>query len=1024
MGFRSRILIFLLLIETAIAGILYTLHNHNLYEAAKERVLSQSDSSYHFIGSLIFSHSYMGELQSLPALQKAMERLTHSSTPVSYVRIRHDEGDTLLESRASYFNAPFTTDKNLSLDQSYYCSSKLLQLGSTTYWVDIAINLKPIAKQLRQEDEENRYYTLALLLCITILGFWLSRDYGKGIASLNKAVKAIESGQLGYTIKQKHLAELEPTAQAFNHMSERLAMIANEQNDLYRDLLQKDRRLELVLNSTDEGILGLNANREICIANASALSMLQVDDTFEINLLKVFPQEIQDEVAQLYRTQIPFHLHDVTIFNSKGVGVPIVLKGSQIGLQNETFTILSLRDLTAEKNIQRQVEEQNTLKAALMDASLDSILLMDNRGHTLSYNLSLFILCNQLDIPAEEIDALTILQLDTDTQDSIIGVLDSQSLVNTGIHSIERITNKQETLHLDFNIQAFDANGKLYYTLVITDVSQNVKNQLHLKQAIAQADAANIAKSQFLAAMSHEIRTPLNGIHGSISLLANSELTQQQKELLHAAEISSEALMQLINDILDFAKIEAGKMELEISEVSVQSILEEASIIIGPRASEKGLNIQLYIDPNITHCVICDAGRLRQICLNLLSNAVKFTQSGDISLYLDLLPCDQLDQISLRIRVSDPGIGIAPEKQALLFNEFTQVNQSDSRRFGGSGLGLAISQKLAELMGGYIVFSSEKEIGSQFCLYLKLPITNTTVEEMDCPDLDFTSLSLDQCKRILVVEDSITNQMIASRMLETLNQQVEIACNGLEALQALATRPFDLILMDLQMPEMNGYQATEQIRQQPALRDIPIIAMTANVVTSDKEQCFEVGMNDFLPKPVHVNELQKILVKWLGQKPDAAQTIEDHKAEVTQKHALSCALPQKPESIATLEVLETETVEIFSYPVLQQMEKDIGRERCQQMIDIVLAELEKRLQELLESQSQTHWQGVGHQAHTLKSTSASFGLMQLAQLAKEIEHLCRSGDGEASLPLIEKLPNILKASQQALNQYRQSQEVL
>ncbi len=1070
MGFRSRLLISLIIIECAIGSAFYYLHSQTLEQSAKNKVQAQYNNSHRFIRSLLQSHSgpeltlspstinsntlnsntlSSNTLASDTLLEKALDTLTEDSKEqgadnIAYIRLRSSDiqpnsvTQVFLESRSRTFNDNFKPDKNLSLEKNFYSVSNKINLAEKDLWLDIAINLSPTVKKLNVEEQNHFYSTLGLLLGIALLGFGLFRNYGKGIGSLNQAVKALESGQLGYIIKQHHLAELRPTAEAFNRMSERLALIANEQNDLYRHLLQKDRRLELVLNSTDEGILGLNAKKEVCVANAAALKLLEIDHGQDINIERILPFDARNALAELYETQAPFHFDDISIINAQERFIPVELKASQIGLQDETFTIISLRNLSLEKRIQREVEQQNTLKAALMDASLDAILLMDNRGSTLHYNLSMFNLFNRLKNTESEISVLNILNLSPQGKENTIEVLENNALINTGIKTLKQVTQKNETLSLEFNIQAFEANGRLFYTLMVSDITQKIKNQERLEKAMLEADAANIAKSQFLAAMSHEIRTPLNGIHGSISLLANSELTKEQRELLHATEISSDALMLQINDILDFAKIEAGKMELERSEFSLQSILEEAAVIIGPKAQQKNLPIDITFDPSIQHCVISDAGRLRQICLNLLSNAVKFTETGSISIELKTLPPKnnrdttdgEAEQLNLQILVKDQGVGIDNHKQALLFNEFTQANQSDSRRFGGSGLGLAISAKLAQLLGGYIVFSSERNIGSCFCLYLKLPITATPINQISSGKLDRKEKKLSKQHRILIVEDSITNQMIASRMLEALNQQAEIASNGLEALQAIQKRPFDLILMDLQMPEMNGYEATEKIRKELNNHQIPIIAMTANVVTSDKEHCFDVGMNDFLPKPVHLNELSATLQRWLEPSGPEVEVETEEKsrgnATQVQKQEPVNSTDQAPSNSFSSTREDNENTDnsplVFSVPVIQQMEKDIGADRCQKMIDIVIAELDKRMDLLLNHYEQQELQAVGHQAHTLKSTSASFGLLQLSALSKQIEHDCRSEE-HTNLPrLVAHLVTAMQTGQEALTHYKKSME--
>ncbi|WP_086479226.1 ATP-binding protein [Oceanospirillum sanctuarii] len=1045
MGFRTRLFISLLIMISVISSVLFFLHRESLRSSIAASIEQQSNYTSRLVDEYIQSHfKDSKELVAGKSLSDTLSPLVESDSHIAYLRVRRapdsptaqhvvDPADVVFVSRAPAYQETFKADQTFCIDTPFFRFSRSFFISGNPYWIDIAMDMREQVQNRKREESLHIVITLLLMLGSLGLGFWLFRGYITGIARLNFAVNAIEEGRLSHRIKLKQLNELKPTAEAFNKMADRLAMVASEQKSLYKDLLEKDRRLELILNNTEEGIIGLGSQLEVQIANAAALKMLGVDDIDEIHPATALMPEVLMEVSGIHKNPKGFHFEDMGVINTKGQKVPVEIRGSQLSLRNDEYlTLISMRNLTLEKRIRHAYEEENSLKAALMDASLDSILLLDNMGNNLSYNLSMFNLVNRLSQSHEDLNALQILGVQSNGRESIVQTLDRLELINTGIHSAKRVCPNGDVIHLEFNIQAFDAHGGLYYTLVVRDVTQKVKNQLKLEQAITEADAANVAKSQFLAAMSHEIRTPLNGIQGSISLLSHSPVTDDQKELLHAAEISSEALMQLINDILDFAKIEAGKMELETLEVSLQSVLKEAITIISPRANQKQLKIRLNVDESIDHCVLCDAGRLRQICLNLLSNAVKFTEQGSIELSITALTTDTDDQkISLRVMVQDQGIGIPRDKQAILFNEFTQANQTDSRRHGGTGLGLAISQKLAELMGGYILFSSEPDMGSCFALYLTLPLTETPVAMISQEPLTPHEKSTLRSGRILIVEDSITNQMIASRMLSSFNQQYEIASDGLEAVQAVQERPFDLILMDLQMPEMNGYEATEAIRKIPELNDTPIVAMTANVMTSDKERCFSVGMNDFLPKPVQMNALENLLYRWLGSESVKDELIKDEPVEAMDSDG-SVEVSSEPAISKTESESETlptneDQPEILSLSAIQQMERDIGKERCLQMIEIVNNELKKRSKALYEAFDLGKGENVRHEAHTLKSTSASFGLLQLSDLSKQIEHYYRTtGEDNADVDidaLVKRLPEVLDIGVTALENYRDTLEV-
>lgn len=663
--------------------------------------------------------------------------------------------------------------------------------------------------------------------------------------------------------KSGHLRQVALSVAAVKGASGRLKFIdATVKNVSERKAAQVARQeskelFEAIFNNSAAAMLVMDPDLRVVAWNPFALTMLEMEkiDIFNKNLAEIFPPPEWERLctAAVWSEKTTTDV-ETQVYKKDGQLLDISMSAASLqnALGKPMGTVIIMLDVTRQKMAERKIRESENKIRIILDNSAAAITLTDEQERIVSWNKytehllgktkdDLYLKPVSTLYPAEEWEEIRKANIRSE---------------GSRHHLETRVLKKDGgIIDVDLSVNVLkDAYNQIIGSVgILQDITEQKRVQKELLKAKILAEEANSAKSLFLANMSHEVRTPMNTIIGMIDLTLDTELNEEQRDNLTTVKNAADILLSLLNDILDLSRVEAGKIQLENIELNIRNIIKSVCKGLSVLARKKNIELFWDVDTAVPDILIGDPVRIRQVLVNLINNAIKFTFRGKITTLVKVQALTE-DDCELLFSVTDEGIGIPKDKQKTIFEVFTQADASTTRRFGGTGLGLAISSKIVDMMGGRIWVESEEFKGSTFFFTARLALAEDkpgAVASADEPAVPAAGKTVENV-RILLAEDNIVNQKIAARMLEKKGWFVRSAENGKQVLEYLENEKFDVILMDAQMPVLDGYETTKLIREAEKTtgRHIPIVALTARAMAGDRKKCLECGMDGYISKPI------------------------------------------------------------------------------------------------------------------------------------------------------------------------------
>ncbi|MDH5514468.1 MAG: PAS domain S-box protein [Gammaproteobacteria bacterium] len=1111
MSFRLKTIIGIALIEGSLLLFLVLSGIKYLTESSEEELALRARVTAESMANLTRDAVLATDLARLDSVVTQ----TLASPGIVYVRIMDSERVLAEAGKPQILERAFVADSRLDAieDGVFDVGVDMVEEDFSFGRVELGLSVERVNSVITAAQRHLSGIAAVEIILVALFSFALGTYLTRGLNNLAHAARAIAEGKLGTRVDIKGEDELAETGEAFNIMSQRLAESKHamqnsikESEALAGELAEKELRLSTILDTAVDGFVTIDSHGIIDTINPAGARL------FGYEAGELVGRNVSCLMPEPYSTEHDGYLHRyletgeariigkgrrVTGQRKDGSTFPMNLSISEMFLDDRRMFVGLVRDITEKVQTEASAHRNEVMRSAIVDTNLDGIVTIDASSHIIEFSpvAEEIFGYQRKDVMGKSMTELIIPPEMRDMHNSGM-----QKYLETGEGAIlgnrievPALRADGEQFPMELTVQAVEVGDETFFTATVRDISEHKAREQALVDAREKAEVASRAKSRFLAHMSHEIRSPMNAVLGSLGLLLEDELTKDQRLYARTAQASSKVLLSVINNILDFSKIEAGHLELDNMDFSVYELISDAMDLVALKARDKALPVVASVAPDVDTWVRGDMARLRQILVNLLDNALKFTEQGGVILRVEQLRVRD-DGPDLRFTVEDTGIGITAESQATLFEEFRQVDNSDSTRHGGTGLGLAICKALADVMGGSITIDSVPGRGSRFWIDIPLQTPSAghvqrpapscglrsglaigfhpliasalvnactaagctfasadslehdvagpevilvdsrlTDGELDdiarharmigvqrllllvadgnpaalqrisdgqyddmittplliadllesmalqpgrdierpsrrAPDLP-TSHAGGEDIRLLLAEDSMANQLVASAMLRNAGYTVDIANNGREAIDMFRQGDYSAILMDLRMPQVDGLEATAAIRAMPGGGQVPIIAMTANVMKEDIDRCMNAGMNYFVPKPVNKRLLLETLANVIA--PGPAGVGEPAESPPMETGSDTPLLDEQ---------------------VFQQLADDVTPDMVPVMMQMFIDEMVQRAGNLSAALDDSSMDTVENEAHTLKSSAGTFGAARLHELASDIEVACRAGN--------------------------------